>query len=422
MKIDNIVDRYISKKEQKRLLILTSIFWMIGAAGVMVLAFAIPDLSSEWKISSQTLSSIISSTFMGMLLGALSSGVIVDSIGRKFGSLLYLLISVVFTFSFGFSKSLEVAIILRFLSGVGYGGLLPSVNTYLSEYTSIKLRGRYLVFLETSWAIGSIIIALFAVTIGNKFGWRWDFFIFIIGLFAIIPLIKEKETPKYIYKKFGVNGLKKWFNIKETNIEPLEETRLTFSSLFRKTHIKHTFLIIITWFVVSFVYYALFSWAPKIFVSQLGISVTKAKWFTFYMYVAQLPGYLSVAYFIEKWGRKPTLAIYFIGMGLSAFLLPLVSGNISFLLIMLIISFFTLGVWGLVYAYTPELFPTPMRGTANGTAGAMARVAGIIAPYFTGYFIDKSMSIALTVIAIFSILAGVSGIVLGTETKNKPVN
>lgn len=422
MKIDEVVQQIISKKEQKRLLLITSLIWIIGAAGVMVMPFAIPDISKEWSLSVSLSSSLISSVFLGMLIGASTSGLIVDYFGRKTGTIIYLLVSVISTFLFGFSNSYNLALILRLLSGIGYGGLLPSVNTYLSEYTSIKLRGRYLVLLEASWAVGSILIALFAVTVAQIYGWRWNFYVFLLGLFSLIPLLKEKETPRFIFKKYGKEGLEKIFGKIEGEIEEIEEAKITYAKLFEKAHIKETILVIVSWFVVSFVYYALFSWAPKIFVSQLGITITKAKWYTFYLYLAQLPGYLSVAYLIEKWGRKPTLSLYFFGMGLSALLLPFVSGNASFLLIMLVISFFTLGVWGMVYAYTPELFPTSFRGTANGLAGATARIAGIFAPYFTGYFVDRSIFGALVLISILSILSGIVVMLLGKETKEKYIN
>jgi len=422
LKIDYIVERQISRAKQLKLLAITSLTWMIGAAGVMVLTFSVPDIISEWNISSTVMSTIISSTFMGMLVGAISSGIFVDIFGRKTGTIFYLTCSIVFTFLFGFSNSPQMAVLWRFLSGFGYGGLLPAVNTYLSEYTSIKIRGRYLVLLEASWAVGSILIAWFAVTVADTFGWRWNFWIFLIG-FAILPFVlSEKETPKYVFKKYGKERLEKLFGYTEENIEPIEESKITVASLFEKKYLKRTILVMVSWFVVSFVYYALFSWAPKIFVSQLGISVSQAKWFTFFMYLAQLPGYFSVAYFIEKLGRKWTLSIYFTGMGISSLLLFLISGNISFLLVMLIISFFTLGVWGMVYAYTPELFPTSFRGTANGFAGAMARIAGIIAPYFTGYFIDKSVFVALLVIAVVSFAAGILVFPLGIETKSKAIS
>ncbi len=423
VKIDEFVNIYIPERRQNKILFLTALAWMVASAGVMVLSFALPDMIKEWNLDKLTTSTIISSTFMGMLLGALTSGFICDFVGRKFSSIFYSLVAVTFTVLSGFSNSSYQFLVFRFLSGFGYGGLLPSVNTYLSEFTSINIRGRYLVLLESSWAIGSIIIGLFAVTVAEKISWRWNFWIFFIGYAFVMWFFFEKETPKFIFVKKGEKALKEIFGIEDDiKIDKLHVKKVPFLELFSKNYIKRTFMIWFSWFVVSFVYYALFIWAPRIFADHLGISIVKAKWYTFYMYLAQLPGYLSVAYFIEKLGRKKTLGIYFIGVAISSMLLPFMTSDLSFALMSLVISFFTLGVWGMVYAYTPELFPTPFRGVANGSSGVMARIAGIVAPYFTIFTISYGLAVTFSIIAALALVASIVVFLFGVETKGKEID
>jgi putative MFS transporter len=229
------------------------------------------------------------------------------------------------------------------------------------------------------------------------------------------------ETPKYSFLKGGKEALEKAIGSKICEDIELSKKEKTFIfSLFKKDHLKDTVVVWGAWFVVSFVYYALFTWAPKIFSSQ-GISVVKSSWFTFYMMLSQLPGYLSAAYFIEKWGRKVSLGVYFIGTGISTILWASVSGDISLLISALVLSFFCLGVWGLVYAYTPELYPTFLRGTGNGAAGVWARIAGIIAPYYTGFMMEKGKNLAqiLGWICVIAILTGIAVLVFGRETRGK---
>lgn len=142
------------------------------------------------------------------------------------------------------------------------------------------------------------------------------------------------------------------------------------------------------------------------------------------MMVAQLPGYLSAAYFIEKWGRKTSLGVYFIGTGAAALLWANVRGDVSLLVSAMVLSFFCLGVWGLVYAYTPELYPTPLRGTGNGAAGVWARVAGMIAPYYTGFMMERGKSIAETLswISAMAVAAGIAVLIFGRETKGRYID
>ncbi|AJC73863.1 MFS transporter [Pseudothermotoga hypogea DSM 11164 = NBRC 106472] len=422
MRIDEAVEKYVSKGFQRKLLILTSIAWMFDAAGVMLLSFVLPFVIKDWNLSPTQGATIASSTFMGMLLGALSVGFVADLVGRKTSNLFFFMITVTFTFLSGFSKSASALMILRFLSGFGYGGLMPSFNAYLSEFTSISLRGRYLVLLEASWAVGSILIGLFAVLVLPD--WRWIFWIFGTGYIFTPVLLLIPETPRYALLRGGKKALEKVLGVKiEENIEAPKKVKVPLFSILGKEHLKDTIVIWISWFAVSFIYYALFTWAPRIFSSQ-GVDVITSTWFTFYMMVAQLPGYLSAAYFIDKWGRKPSLAVYFIGTGLAALLWANVQSGTSLLVSAMILSFFCLGVWGLVYAYTPELYPTPIRGTGNGTAGVWARIAGVIAPYYTSFMMEKGKSITETLawISAIAILTGIIILTFGRETKGKYID
>ncbi|PLV55518.1 MFS transporter [Thermotoga sp. SG1] len=421
-RIDEIVEKYVDRKTQRKFLILTSIAWMFDAAGVMLLSFVLPYVIEEWKLTSTQGATIASATFLGMLLGALSVGFVADLLGRKTSNLFFFVVTITFTFLSGFSKSLSALVVLRALSGFGYGGLMPSFNAYLSEFTSTGLRGRYLVLLESSWAVGSILIGLFAVFVLPN--WRWIFWIFGFGYVFVPVFSKMPETPKYALLKGGKSALERVLGRKvEEEIVPPKKEKVPIVSLLKKEHLKDTVLIWSVWFVVSFVYYALFTWAPRIFSSQ-GISVLKSSWFTFYMMVAQLPGYLSAAYFIEKWGRKISLGVYFIGTGAAALLWANVRGDVSLLAFAMVLSFFCLGVWGLVYAYTPELYPTPLRGTGNGAAGVWARIAGMIAPYYTGFMMEKGKSIAETLswISAMAVAAGIAVLIFGRETKGRYID
>ncbi len=422
MKIDELIPEIIPPEKQKKFLILCAFSWMAVAAGVMLMPFTLRSIMIEWNLSKMEASTLASSTFVGMLIGAFISGFIADLMGRKYANLLFIFLTSIITAFNGLADSPRTFAILRFISGIGYGGLLPSINAYLSELTSIRLRGRYLVYLETSWAIGSILIGLFAVTVGAKLGWRADYLVMALFGFLMIPMALAPESPKYLFLKKGITAIEKQFGIKiKHEIEPVEKVSVPLTALFRRQYLKSTIMVWISWFTISFVYYGIFVWLPGVFAAR-GLGDIKSMWFTFLMMVAQLPGYLSVAYLIDRIGRRLTLAIYFIGTAVSVFIFAWATNMAIFLIAALATSFFCLGVWGVVYAYTPELFPTSFRATANGMAGVMARIAGIVAPYFTGYFLQRANPMeALMWFAMLSLISGAVVLLLGTETKGKAV-
>ncbi len=424
MTLDELVEKAVTFREQRILLLISSVAWCFDAAGVMVLSFTLPSISREWGLTPQEAAHLSSATFIGMLIGALFVGLLADLFGRKVSNVFYLLFTVTFTTVLGFSKSQSQYFLVRLLAGIGYGGLMPSINAYLSEFTGRQIRGKYLVILEASWAIGSILIGLFSVLTLNKLGWRWSYWIFGAG-FALVPIfLFIPESPKFAFLKKGKDGLLKVLRVKiDEEITLNSNPKNPVISVISRQYLRVNLMIWTSWFVVSFVYYTLFTWAPKIFAQQ-GVGAVRSLWYTFFMMLAQLPGYLSAAYFIEKLGRRPSLSIYFFGTALSAVLWTYVSNTVLLIIIALVLSFFTLGVWGLVYAYTPELYPTSIRGSGNGLAGVIARIAGILAPQFGGFMLQSNASLLqiFLILAALSVIAGLVVAIYGVETKGKEIS
>ena len=75
-----------------------------------------------------------------------------------------------------------------------------------------------------------------------------------------------------------------------------------------------------------------------------------------------------------------TLAVFLAGSAVSAGFFGTASDVPTILAFGALMSFFNLGAWGALYAVTPELYPTRVRGTGAGWAAGFGRLASIIAP------------------------------------------
>ena len=102
------------------------------------------------------------------------------------------------------------------------------------------------------------------------------------------------------------------------------------------------------------------------------------------MTLAQLPGYFTAAWLIERAGRKFVLSTYLIGTALSALAFGMATSASMLLLFGALLSFFNLGAWGALYAYSPEQYPTEVRATGSGMAAAVGRIGGIFGPLLVG--------------------------------------
>jgi len=160
---------------------------------------------------------------------------------------------------------------------------------------------------------------------------------------------------------------------------------------------RRTLALWLVWFGINFAYYGAFIWLPALLV-QRGFPLVKSFQFTLYITLAQLPGYAVAAFLIEKWGRRPTLAVFLVGSAAGAGMFAQADGETAVLVTGMVLSFFNLGAWGALYAVTPEVYPTVLRATGAGAAAGFGRLASIAAPLCVPPLLD----------------AGGTGLVFGT--------
>jgi putative MFS transporter len=175
----------------------------------------------------------------------------------------------------------------------------------------------------------------------------------------------------------------------------------------------------ILWFGVVLTYYGIFLWIPSILATR-GLSEVRSNEFFFLSTLAQVPGYFSAAWLVERVGRKPTLVAYLLGTAASAFMFGNAGTGTDAFIWAALLSFFNLGAWGVVYTITPELYPTSVRATGSGVAAAIGRVGGIIGPYLTPVLVTAiAVNGTFAVFMALLVLTAAAVAVLGEETRGR---
>ncbi len=416
---------------QKKLLLICGAGWAADAMEVLIIAFVIPAVIKEWGLTSQQAGFLGTAIFLGMLAGAWFWGTVSDYIGRKWGFQLTVLVDSIFGFLSALAPNFPALVVLRALTGFGVGGTLPVDYAIFAEFLPKEKRGRYLVILESFWALGTIVAAALAWLLVPRLGWRWLLAVSAIpGLIVYFIRRYVPESPRYLLISGREEKAREVLQqvARENGAEvvipalaPVERTqRITVAALWRRPYLRVTFMLWIVWFTISLGYYGVFIWLPRIFVQQ-GFTFLKTYQNVFLMALAQLPGYFSAAYLVDRWGRKPTLGLYLVLSGIFTFLFAVATSLGTILAAAIWMSFFNLGAWGALYAYTPELYPTEMRTTGMGWASGMTRIAGAIAPTLGGYLLPISLVWALSLYAVAFLVGGITVFVLGVETRGQPL-
>ena len=430
--VQEAVDQIGFGRFQKRLLGVCGVTWAADAAEVLLLGFALPAIIAEFGISTAQGGLIATATFAGMLVGAWFWGTISDYVGRRAGFQLTVLIFALFGLLSAFAPSWEWLLVIRFITGFGLGGALPLDFSLYAEFLPTKNRGRNLVILESFWALGTVMAAGLAWVLVPNFGWRPLLASSAVAA-ALVLWIRRKipESPRYLAISGKADEAREIIaGIARENGQPAPEQDLvagerqsgtTVARLWAPGLRQMTLMLWVTWFCISLAYYGIFTWLPQAFVQQ-GFSSLQTYQNTFLLALAQVPGYFSAAYLIERLGRRNTLGLYLLASGVFTFLFAIVTGFGGLLASAMLMSFFALGAWAALYAWTPESYPTEIRTTGMGWASGMARVAGVITPTLGGILFGFALLSALSLWAVAFVIGGITVFLLGVETKRRALS
>jgi putative MFS transporter len=397
---------------------------------VMLIGAALPAISREWSLDPTVAGLLLSSGYAGMFIGALGFGIVADRIGRKAALLATVAVSSVFTGLCSIAWDAASMSILRFLAGIGLGGILPQPGVYVSEFIPADRRGKYLGLVETSWVYGALLAVSFPYALIPGFGWRRAFLVAFIPL-ILVPFIlwRMPESLRYL----GLKGLKERiiaelerYGLYEASgvslkvvAEPSRSISESLRELWSPSYRWRTLVLWMGWAALVYTYHGIFQWLPSIYYN-MGFTLTKSLYFVLLITLLQVPGYYSATFMLDTIGRKKVLAAYLGVAGVASLLFSVAGSFREILLWSGVISFFNLGAWAALYTYTPELYPTRIRGVGSGSAASMGRLAGIWAPLLTGYlWANWGLTPAFTAFALAHILTALVVGALGVETKRK---
>ncbi|MFN4060742.1 MAG: MFS transporter [Paracoccus hibiscisoli] len=433
--IDEALTRGGTGRFQWRLLGIFGLVWAADAMQVIAVGFAAPSVAATFGVDRVTALQIGTVFFLGMFLGAFGFGRLADRIGRKWVLVGTVAMDAVFGLASVMAGDFTVLLVLRFLTGVAVGGTLPVDYAMMAEFLPPRNRGRWLVWLEGFWAVGTIIVAMTAwaaASWGAAAPWRWIFL--VAALPALIGFVLRfwiPESPMYLVRKgrqaearavidqvLRVNGAAPLPPAAHLRPAPVPEgaARSIMDGPLRRATIG----ILAVWFLVSLSYYGVFVWVPGQLATE-GFGFVRGYGFLVILALAQVPGYALAAWGVEAWGRRPTLAGFLIlsaaGCGLFAFA---TSGAVV-AAALIVMSFALLGSWGALYAFTPELYPTHLRGTGMGTASAMARLGGILAPSLLAVVFARGFGLAIGSFAVLLVLAAAALMLIRIETRDRAI-
>ena len=414
----------------RRAVIVTGIAWTFVAMEILLIGFVQPIFQSIWNLNGTWQGLVNSAALAGSLVGSLTLGRLADRIGRRAIFQYAILWYAAFTALTAVAWGPWSVMTLRFLAGLGLGGLLVVDPSMLAEYLPPQRRGRLLVFLDFWWPVGLLLATFLSwIFIGHSVGgdnsWRWLFLAASFPAFLAFFIRRTLPESPYFLARQGrsqeaaevlseIEGRPVAASEVTAPAEPESSVRDLVAGALR----SRTVVTALIWIALNVSYYGLFLWLPFVVQDEKNFSIDPYLLLTLSA-LAQFPGYAAAIWLVERIGRKPTLAGFLVLGGVSAYAFAVADSSGVYVTALFFVGFFNLGAWGAVYPYTAETFPTRLRSSAFGVMEGVGKGAAIAGPYIFGHLKDATGSTtwSLTFVAIVMAAGGLVAAVFGRETR-----
>lgn len=389
-----------------RLVVLSFLVMLTDGYDLLAASYGAPSLIASWHIKPSDLGPIFSASPFGMVVGAPVLGWLGDRFGRRKTVIFGTLIFAIFSLASATATSVNELMILRFLTGIGLGGMLPNITALNAEFAPRRVRATLVVIMFMGVTAGSTLPGLFVAAVPGS---SWQM-LYILGgivplLLAVVLFFWLPESVKLLSLKDGPAArvqLERTVRKVRPDLEVTAGTSFVSSEARRRAGVpvKELFQDGLQWITpllwVLFIAnltanYFLYSWMPVLFHS-VGFSASEAALTTACYYVGGVTGGLAVSRLIDKRGLLP-VAVFFAlgGPAIASIGIPGLP-PLAIAVCVFVAGFCVLGVQLGLNAAAGLIYPTRMRATGAGWSFGIGRLGGIAGPMIGAALIALQLS------------------------------
>ncbi|HIE1081168.1 aromatic acid/H+ symport family MFS transporter [Acinetobacter baumannii] len=408
--INDLIDKARFTSFHWKVLIWCLLIIIFDGYDLVIYGVALPLLMQQWSLTAVEAGLLASAALFGMMFGAMIFGTLSDKLGRKKTILICVTLFSGFTFIGAFAKGPTEFAILRFIAGLGIGGVMPNVVALMTEYAPKKIRSTLVAIMFSGYAIGGMTSALLGAWLVKDMGWQIMFLIAGIPL-LLLPLIWKflPESLAFLVKsnhseqaKSIVSKIAPQTQVNTNTQLVLNESTTTDApvrALFQQGRIFSTFMFWIAFFMCLLMVYALGSWLPKLML-QAGYSLGASMLFLFALNIGGMVGAIGGGALADRFHLKPVITIMFIVGSAALILLGINSPQFILYSLIAIAGAATIGSQILLYTFVAQFYPTALRSTGMGWASGIGRIGAIIGPVLTGALLSFELPHQMNFLAI----------------------
>jgi MFS family permease len=358
--------------EGRRAVTAAGLGWMLDSFDVTLFALVLPAIRVDLGLSTAAGGALGSVALLAAAAGGVGCGWFADRFGRTRALMLSVALYSIFTAACGLATTFAQFVVFRVLLGLGMGGEWASGATLVSETWSAEHRGKALALMQSAWAIGYALAAAVNFVVQPAFGWRAVFLVGILPAFLTIWVRRNVREPE-IWQR----------------AQPGAPRRSTLARLFDRDLAPLTLALTAMNACTLFGWWSFNLWLPSYLqepVSRggVGLQMLSSSAMIVVMQAGMWLGYITFGFVSDRIGRKRTYVAYLLTAAVLLLLYVSVRAPLALLVLGPFVAFAATGYFSGFGAVTAEIFPTPIRGTAQGFTYNIGRVVSAAAPFTVG--------------------------------------
>lgn len=376
-----------------------------------VVGIALPAIMEKMGVDATHAGFMVSSALFGMMFGAILLGTVADRIGRRLSIVICLALFSVFTAAAGLAEGPVSFSVMRFLAGLGIGGVMPSVVAHMTEYAPKKMRATLVTLMFSGYAVGGMLAALLGKGLLESHGWQSVFFAAGMPLLLVPFILKSlPESMPFLLAQGRTDELRQIAMRLDPAYAPQATDRFTIPAheksatapirqLFSGGRGFSTVMFWIAFFMCLFMVFALSSWLTKL-MAGAGYSLGSALNFVLVMNIGAVVGAIGGGWLADRFHIKYVLAGMYALAAVSLTLLGQPASTPVLFLLLGLAGASTIGTQIVANAYAGQFYPMAVRATGLGWALGIGRSGAILAPILIGTLVGMRLPLQQNFVAI----------------------
>ncbi len=378
---------------QIRVALLCALAQAFDGYDIAAISMAAPALAEAWHVPATSFAEAFVLSSVGILVGALSGGPIGDRLGRKPVLIANLLLIGAFSLASAFAQSLATLSLLRFVTGVGIGGVMPNTVALTSDYAPQRYRATFVTFMFCGNTAGSFLGGQLVARMLPQLGWQS---IFVVGGLAPILLVpalllwlpesarfllaraRSSRRAQRLFARLGIApAAAQAAAVDVARGNPVAE-------LFAEGFALRSVLLWVMFFANLLDLYLLSYWMPSV-LHLAGLSPADSVFAASMLTGGGLLSILAIGFLSQRFGGATVLTLSFASGSLFIAAIALLPLNYGALLAAILgAGVATVGSQLAANGLVAALYPARIRATGVGWALGVGRLGGIAGPGLGG--------------------------------------